>query len=325
MKPRFKKGPRCEHLQFTPCGKFLLILDFKNNCIYANEVNNGDVVNSYVIYSQQLKAPHSLCFVNEKDFFVANRWGNIELFTLPLFTSNVYLYKIQSKLTLTDELIDAPTCIIAKEEPTCFILFIGNVFKHAISRFKVSKQNYQIISKNTSVAEGGELMFPDSLLLSPCKDYFFVASHGTGECLMYSAEKFNQKDPLARFTDILFPHDVRIDKEGKLFVTDAGSPYVFVFEKTSDQWFGTYRPHKFFRGVDVGNFVQENCEEGGIKGIDFLGDWVALTSEHQPLKLIHKNEIEFSDPLIIRDQLLELSKGLKENPKFSHSKKNILI
>ena len=84
------------------------------------------------------------------------------------------------------------------------------------------------------------------------------------------------------------PHGLRFSGDGsRIFVADAGAPYIHVYANDGNGWRGVRSPITSFRVMDEAQFLRgrHNPQEGGPKGLDIDDEMnvLVVTSECQPL------------------------------------------
>ena len=146
------------------------------------------------------------------------------------------------------------------------------------------------------VAINRGLNLPDGIAASADGRWVVVASHLRHEVNVYDAAAGLtwRTPPVARLRGTQYPHGLRFGPGGRLFVVDAGSPYLFWYDGGAP-WSGVHQPSGRVRVMDNETFESErpNLREGGAKGIDLdsTGAVLAITCHQVPLRLFAVNEL----------------------------------
>ena len=134
------------------------------------------------------------------------------------------------------------------------------------------------------------LDIPDGVTVSADGQWIAISNHNVHNVLLYrnSPSLNQQSDTDGMLRSLYYPHGLRFSPDGRrMFVADAGSPYVFVYENDGTGWDVVHNPIGAFRVMDDALYLRgrTNPKEGGPKGIDFDRGMNVLvaTCECQPL------------------------------------------
>jgi hypothetical protein len=105
-------------------------------------------------------------------------------------------------------------------------------------------------------------------------------------------------DPVAVLRGVRYPHGVRFAEDGRrVFVADAGAPFVHVFDSPPHGWHGASYPRASIRVMSDESFEagHHNPQEGGPKGIDLHpANVLAVTAECAPLAFFDVRTVDES-------------------------------
>lgn len=301
---------RTEDAKFSSDGRFLAIVDYFKNKIHLFEVNieNNDasqevnLVNFITISSEHFRLPHGFEFLGNEHFVVGNRGGAITIFKLPLEFSDQKEVELNPVRVISGGRyfgkISSPGSIACYQiRENCYRLLVCNNYIHTIVAIDIALSD-KVSIKNKGVLIKRGLNLPDGISISPNKEWVAVSNHNTGTVLIYSLSLFLNRftAPSGVLTDIAYPHGLRFSADGKkIFVTDAGSQYIHIFESNTEIWQGKRGPIKSIKLVDDHTFIKcrINPEEGGLKGLDVTNNdkLLVTTGEHQVLNFYGVNEL----------------------------------
>jgi DNA-binding beta-propeller fold protein YncE len=288
---------RAEDIRFSPDGSRLAIAGFKKgSCLVLGvRVSDGPKVtltSALEITSDALREPHGFDFIGNDRLVVANRGGAVTVFRLPAQTDGEVTLKPETVIARMWPLaaVKTPGSVVAFETTKGRIgLLVCQNYAHQISfhEFKVG-QRWLPVRGRIALTKG--LDIPDGIATTPGQKLVAVSSHNTHEVLIYDWKPATgpETKPVARLTGVEFPHGLRFSEGGaRLFVADAGSPAVYVFERPEWGWMGDIAPVSAFAPISEAVFRQgrHNPQEGGPKGVDIdpSGRVLAVTNEVQPL------------------------------------------
>ena len=156
--------------------------------------------------------------------------------------------------------------------------------------------DYAVIGSATLLKQG--LNVPDGVAISTNKQWLGISNHDDHTVYIYQNHiRLNpQSLPNAILHGVSYAHGIKFyGNDHYIFVTDAGSPFVFVFFNPSSQWQGSYQPAVKVRVMDDKLFNQchTSPEEGGNKGlfIDEKRSLLMISCEQTPLACFDINAI----------------------------------
>ncbi|PHS71054.1 MAG: hypothetical protein COB23_02005 [Methylophaga sp.] len=332
---------RTEDVKFSSDGKYFAIVDFTKNKVHIFEIKIADsslqqkleIVSCVTISSEHLKRPHGLIFVGDKHFLVANRAGDITIFKFPeAFSGQTDINLMPVRFVRGRRFygkISSPGSIGCYQiGENSYRLLVLNNYLHTIVGFDI-KISEKIQIKNRGVLIKKGLDIPDGISISPNKKWAAVSNHYTGSVLIYRLSPFLNRFTSAAGTliDIAYPHGLRFSADGKkLFVADAGSQYLHVYESDNEDWSGTHKPLKSIKLVDKAAFLKGriNTEEGGLKGLDLINNdqLLVTTAQHQVLKFYAVNAlldipISSVEQYLVKEKMKyyrALEKGVRPEP-----------
>ena len=288
---------RTEDIRFSPDGSRLAIAGFKKgSCLVLGvQVSDGPSValtSALEITSDQLRQPHGFDFIGNDRLVVANRDGAVTVFRLPPQSDGEVTLKPETVISGTWPVgrMKTPGSVVAFEMANGRVgLLVCQNYVNRVSfhEFRVGQRWIPVWGK---VALTKGLDIPDGIAVTAGQKHVAVSSHNTHDVLIYAWSPAASPDtkPVARLTGIEYPHGLRFAGDGaRLFVADAGSPAVLVFERPEWGWMGDVTPVARFAPISEAVFRKGryNPQEGGPKGIDIdpTGRVLAVTNEVQPL------------------------------------------
>lgn len=302
---------RTEDIKFSLSNRRLAIAQFNDNKVAVFDISISTlggqkriaITRSAGIVSSYLKGPHGLDFLNERQIFVANRYGRACVFELPL------------RATGTCEL--APLAIIGPDErglgavavtrqgDGVYEALVCNNFSNDITKH-VLRSDPKLSSGHSEVLIKKWLDIPDGICISDNREWIAVSNHNTHSVLLFrnSPSLSAGRDPIGILQEINYPHGLRFTRDNRfILVASAGSPYVKVYERSDADWSGTHKPSLSVRVMTDSEFSRNrlNRQEGGPKGIDIdnsMGVFVA-TSEGQPISFFDFDAILAGTPRMI--------------------------
>lgn len=169
------------------------------------------------------------------------------------------------------------------------LLLVCNNYKNRVTEHVlIPEKNYQAARHRVVMRRG--ITLPDGIAVSPDGRWVVVASHLTHEVLVWdrTARTNSRTPPIASLRGGHYPHGLRFSPDGRLWVTDAGSPYVSWYDGVGTRP-GVQEPSGRVRVMDNETFegARPNAREGGAKGIDVdsTGAVLAITCHQVPLRM----------------------------------------
>jgi DNA-binding beta-propeller fold protein YncE len=189
-------------------------------------------------------------------------------------------------------------CIVGHDHEQAEVLVCNN-YSHRISRHLLPLRAGFSLPLNSILLHEG-LQIPDGIAISPDKSWLAVSNHNTRSVLMFDRRTNLRPSTVAdgNLLDSGYPHGIRFSCDGRrLYVADAGAPFVHVYHRSETGWSGDHKPVASLVVLSEDRFLKGhvNPQEGGPKGIDLTseGDLLAITCEEQPLAFFHLPVLEF--------------------------------
>ena len=168
-------------------------------------------------------------------------------------------------------------------------LLVCNNYKNRVTAHTLAAaDDYRPKHHRVAIYRG--LKLPDGIAVSTDGRWVAVASHLKHAVNVYDAAAgLNWRTPpVASLRGGYYPHGLRFSPSGRLFVVDAGSPYVLWYDPRGS-WSGVHQPSGRRRLMDDEMFESQrpNPREGGAKGVDVdrTGVVLAITCHQLPLRL----------------------------------------
>lgn len=330
---------RTEDLHLSPNGNKLAIAGYVLNEIYIFELRNSEKSNKQIhlncflrIQSPDLKNPHGVFWLDDSTIAVANREDATCIFKLPKkFTKKNYLISLNPISKINCDNIDhlmTSSCICADTSQTGLNeLLICSNYAHYVTHHLLDA-NYAVIGSATLLKDG--LNVPDGVAISANKKWISISNHDDHTIFVYQnhIELNPQSKPNAVLHGVGYPHGIKFfGNDHYIFVTDAGSPFVFIFFNPSPNWQGKFYPCSKIKIMNdkMFNRCHTSHQEGGNKGlyIDDKRGLLMISCEQIPLacfdiniiinqlknKTTHEN-ISFS-LLDDKDKLMRIAKNIR--------------
>jgi DNA-binding beta-propeller fold protein YncE len=309
---------RTEDIRFSPANRRLAVAAFNLNRVAVFDVDvsrsgaqtSVSLTGVVEIASKDLNRPHGVDFIDDDTLIVANRTGDASIFALPVSDARRAIHDLSAIHVMRVReycLLASPGSVgvLAADRHRCDILICNNsgntVTRHGLDR----SAGYAIDQGRVLVQRW--LDIPDGVSVSRDRRWMAVSNHNTHNVLMYeNPEAMNaDAEPDGILRGIHCPHGLRFSGDGtRIFVADAGAPYIHVFASSDGGWRGVRRPITSFRVMEQSQFLRgrHNPQEGGPKGLDIddAMNVLVVTSECQP--------IAFFDPAVILE-------GAREQPR----------
>lgn len=306
---------RTEDVKFSPDNSKLAIAGFHNNKILiigvTIEASTPDrlihLTDCFTITSDSLKSPHGLCFFDSKTLGVANRDGEIILFELPEPSKTSASYKltpIQSLGADPTHRIKTPGSLIATRIGLdLYEILVCNNYTHKITRHILDAQaNYSPLKNEILLSN--TLNIPDGIAISPSHCWIAISNHDTHNVLLFRDDLFLGPDsePRGSLENIKYPHGLCFaGGDNFILLADAGTPYVHIYAKNSEEWDGEHKPVISITVMNDTTYMRGSYhpQEGGPKGIDVSSNMKTFvtTCHQQPLAFFDLEKILNDHPL----------------------------
>jgi hypothetical protein len=296
---------RTEDVRFSPSNRRLALAGFVKNSIAIAEIEidtDGSrprirVKAAIELTSPSLQMPHGVEFLDDTTIIVANRRGTVAFFEVPTDLD------VHSELVPVDPTsgrgfpwLHAPGSVrLARQSESSAEVFVCS-HDNLLTRHIVVAGRDRLTVETSDVVLRQWLTRPDGVALSD-DGWVAVSNHDGPAVYLYERSTLpdEQCDPSAVLRGINYPHGLRFGaNEDYLFVADAGSPRVHVFERRDDSWSGLRYPSLSFPVMEPGVYAggRHNAHEGGPKGLDIDGSGrvLAVTCERQRLRFFDAAE-----------------------------------
>lgn len=300
---------RSEDVRFSPGGRRLAVAGYGRNCIALFDIEiskNGSgptvaLTGVTEFTSPYLEKPHGVDFIDEETLAVANRESDVVLFKVPPVQKNVRSHSVSPIARwAADETtgLNTPGSVaVARVDQALAEILVCNNYSHTVTRHIWDRARGGAPLRSEVLLQR-HINIPDSVSVSANGRWIAISNHVTHNVLIYenSPALNSASEPDAILRGVDYPHGVRFSPDGhRVFVADAGAPYVYVYSDDSGDWRGVYHPVATAEVLDNATFLKGriNPEEGGAKGLDVgpAGDVLAVTSEYQPLTFFDVNAI----------------------------------
>ncbi|HMP29199.1 MAG TPA: hypothetical protein PKD85_06350 [Saprospiraceae bacterium] len=297
---------RTEDIRFSEDKTRVAIAGFiKNYCLILKiqiESDNSKpilkVLGSIKITSRNLKHPHGIEFIGNDYLIAANRTGSVEIFDIRHISFNDQTVDLKPISSIQRaglfRRINSPgsVAILNRDNDNVEILVCnnyGNKITH--HRFPL-KRGLSFIKNKVFLYKG--LKVPDGIAITHDKKWLAISNHYTNSVLIFDLSSYLSRNTehVGELINSGYPHGIRFTKDGcKMFVADAGSPYVYEYQNANNSWKGTFEPKAKYKVLTEDAFLKgrSNLEEGGPKGIDIIEDAsiFAISNEETPFDLFH--------------------------------------
>jgi hypothetical protein len=293
---------RTEDVRFSPSNRRLAIAAFNGARIVVLDVQVGQnggapevsLTAGIEISSSALSYPHGVDFLDDDTLAVANRGGGVAIFKLQPGQSGVCdLSPIQVLEPGRGSIVFTPgsVSVAPGEDGRCELLICNN-YADNVSRHVVDR-NGDCSILQSEVLLRKWLNLPDGVCASRDGRWIAVSNHNSNSVLLYDRSEALNEDssPVGVLRGVAFPHGLRFSADSRrLFLADAGAPFLRVYACGDEGWHGTRMPAASIRMMDEQVFRpgRKNPQEGGPKGIDFDRAMTVLvtTCEYQPLQFL---------------------------------------
>ena len=307
---------RTEDIRFSSDNTKLAIAGFQKNCCLLLDISINpsgleptvNIVGSVKLTSNSLKEPHGVEFIGNDLLIVTNRGGSVVIFNLEnlQFTDQVvYLNPIRiiKKAGIFKKLNSPGSICILNSSAEELDILVCNNYTHQISRHIIPLKSRLKFVKNSVFLKKG-FNVPDGIAINKDKSWLAISNHFTSSVLM-----FDLHSNLTRYSEHSgeliksgYPHGVRFSDDGKeIYVADAGSPFINLYQSQNGKWIGKYEPVKKLNVLTENAFIkgQTNPQEGGPKGLDISADGslLAMTNHEAPLDIFYIKDLDHSNIL----------------------------
>lgn len=277
---------RTEDIKLSPDGTRLAVADFQNNAIFLFSIRIDrvpptpqiSILQHSRISSGSLNRPHGLAFLGADHLIVCNRASDVVLFRLPSDSHDWTEGNLDPLATINGAgmllaKVKSPGSVACYQvADNSYRILVCNNHWNFVSSHLITIANSVKVRHHGTLLEAG-LKIPDGICCSPDQAWIAVSNHAHGEVLVYenTPDLDRHTRPTAVLRGLVCPHGVRFSRDGqRMFVADAASQYLHVFESANGRWQGAQDPSRSIRVLDDDAFYtgRYDSREGGIKGID---------------------------------------------------------
>jgi len=291
---------RTEDIKFSPRNNLLAVAGYAKNkiAVFNIDIDITDgtkitLADAFELYSEQLKEPHGLDFLDEETIIVTNRSGNAIFLKLPTDE------KLKNRFNLTPlEVIRSDAVGLLHGPGSASISRIDRKLHEALicSNYGNYVTRHQVdLSAGCSVKSNEVLLkkwlaIPDGVCISRDRHWIAISNQKMRGVFLYeytsSLGALSEPDGILRY--VFSPHGVRFTSDGEfIVVADGGAPYVHIYSKSRSSWRGAHTPLTSLRVMEDEEYLRlrSNPHEGGPKGIDVDNamNVLAVTCESRPL------------------------------------------
>jgi hypothetical protein len=302
---------RTEDVRFSPDNRKLAIAGFHQNACLILDVEVDRSASKPVVRfhdclelrSDSLKEPHGLDFITGSQLIVANRGGCVAVFALPDHPVEGRVLHAKPVREVrkagTKRKLNSPGSVCVRHASWLRTeILVCNNYTHRISRHIFATHLPFCPSFDSTLLNEG-FQIPDGIAINHNQSWLAISNHGTCSVLMFDlkAGVRRSSEAVGRLTmEGMYPHGLRFSGDGRrIFVADAGAPFVHVYEADENGWRGSRTPRASLEVLSEEVFLKgrNNPQEGGPKGIDLTaaGDVMAVSCHQQPLNLFHLPEL----------------------------------
>lgn len=258
------------------------------------------IVGSTKITSKNLTHPHGVEFIGNEYLIVCNRTGCIDVFDIRNIQFNDKVIDLKPIRTIKRanffEKINSPgsLAVLHSSDKKIEILVCNN-YSHQITHHDIPLKSRFKLTKSSIFLKNG-LNIPDGISINKNKTWVAISNHGTNSVLLFDLKsKLSiSSEHTGELINIGYPHGIRFSEDGnKIFVADAGSPYIFVYETIDDSWNGKFEPVTKYKVLSDEDYLRgrTNPEEGGPKGLDIIekASLIAITNQETPFQIFNLN------------------------------------
>ena len=332
---------RTESVAVSPDGCRLALAAYNRNQIYVFEMvasREGERVEIRVptcaaITSSALRQPHGCTFLDDDHLLVCNRGGDVALFHVPDTepaggeVRAAPLAVINGKGYVRATVKTPGSAVAYPLGDQRYRVFVCNDQWHFVTSHIVTLGGINEIT-NEGVRIEHSLQIPDGICLSADYRWIAISNHVRGEVHIFAnTPELNRRiHPVANLKGSVCPHGLNFDSTGHLYVADAASPYVHVYEKHGVDWHDRQAPTKSLRLLDNDTFYKGRyaAREGGVKGVYVDRRANVLITTHK-LGVLHFYDLPAlmsQLPDVDEDQMQDLR--LKRDAEVRRSKNDVL-
>ena len=306
---RINEIGRTEDIKLSYDNKRMAISGFLKECILimdieiinTEEKKELKVLDSTILVSRHLHKPHGIEFWGNDFLIVANRDGYISLFDIRKLPGkgailSLKAYRTVKYIGLFKKIHSPGSLGILRQKEHEVDILVCNNYAHLISKHTISLNAKYNWGKNSIFLSNG-LNIPDGICISNDRSWLGISDHQTQRVLIFDLRQDVQRNAAycSELIDAGYPHGIRFSGSGRqLFVADAGSPYVYVYQSSED-WKGIHQPSQKWKVLTESEFQAGSIsvEEGGPKGIDVTLDqtFLVVTNQEAPLRIFYIKDL----------------------------------
>lgn len=290
---------RTEDVKFSPDNKRFAITELyeKSIHLFSFEIDSIGcspkirITNYTLLKSKSFNHPHGLCFLDNNHIVVCNRKGGISIVKIPPADDKtqehnvVPVSNISGKGLLFSK-VKSPGSVDCYEiSRNCYKIFVCNNFWHTVTSHTIETGSLNQIKNEGVLIENG-IKIPDGISLSPDRKWIAISNHVDGNVLIYrySPQLNRNTPPSVVLSGPVCPHGIRFTPDGKkLFIADAATPYIHLYECDNGNWSDYKKDVKSIRILNDEIFYRGRygAKEGGLKGIDIDNSNSLLITTHK--------------------------------------------
>jgi hypothetical protein len=334
-----EKIGRTEDIRLSPRGDKLAVVGFLDQKIYlfAVRIDNSagtprvEIFDYLVISSPKLRYPHGVAFLDNEHIVVCSRSGGVDIFKLPHFDGCSHNYELVPIGSINGSgyllaKVKTPGSVDSyKLQDNRYRILVCNNHWHFISSHVVELSE-PIRIHNDPILIQSLIKIPDGISINPGATQVAVSNHVSGESFVYGlSEKLSKiSEPEAILGGAVCPHGIRFAPDGRrVYVADAASQFLHVYESEDAQWQGHHSPLLSARVMDDDSFFAGRyaAREGGLKGVDVdaTGSILLTTHMHDVIAFYHLDELLSAPSRVDRVQMnrfaRERDEGLQRSQK----------
>jgi hypothetical protein len=291
---------RTEDLKFSPSNNLLAIAGYAKNkiAVFNIDIDITDgtkitLTDAFELYSEQLKEPHGLNFLDEETIIVTNRSGDAIFLKLPTdekLSNRFYLAPLGVIRSDDVGLLHGPgSASISRIDLKLHEALICSNYGNYVTRHLVDLSAGCSVKSNEVLLQKW-LATPDGVCISKDRQWIAISNQKMRGVFLYeytsSLNASSEPDGILRY--VFSPHGVRFTSDGEfIVVADGGAPYVHIYAENGSGWRGVHNPIRSLRVMNDEDFLRgrSNPHEGGPKGIDVDNamNVIAVTCAGRPL------------------------------------------